>query len=326
MTPIHQRPELAAPEGVTGQMSWGRSLTDRLERAFERAEGWTWMVIIAVYGGIATMLAAASWMPLWVVCPTLVVLGAWHAHMQHELLHGHPTSREWLNDLMASLPVTLLYPYSVYKRSHMDHHLSDLANPMDDPESFYVSPDAWARFGAIRRGVLLANNTLLGRFLIGPFFAAMSLYREQGAHLIRGDRRAWLDWTVHAVLVSVYLWTVSQVSGLSPWLYVVGVAYPALGLAMVRSFLEHRAVADHDQRTAVVEANWFWSLLFLNNNLHVMHHDRPGEPWYRLPRLYREQRDAVLQRNGNYVYAGYGDVTRRFLLTPKDVPVFQEKA
>ena len=323
MNPIHRSPEMASVQGTVGHLSGGHRLSDRFARAFERAEGWTWMVIVAVYGGVLTMLGAADWLPLWVVCPAMVVLGAWHSHMQHELLHGHPTSKQWLNDAMALVPVGLMYPYVFYKDSHMEHHISALADPNDDPESFYVTPEVWTRSGPVRRAILIANNTLLGRFLLGPLFEASGLFREQAALLSRGDKRSWTIWIAHGLLVSAYLWGVEAISGISPWLYILAIAYPATGLIKVRSFLEHRPSADHDQRTAIVEANWFWSLLFLNNNLHVVHHDHPGEPWYRLSRIYREQRDAVLQRNGGYVYAGYGDVARRYLLNPKDLPIFR---
>lgn len=323
MRPTNIQPELAQPNGDVRHQVGRDGMVERLSAAFERAEGLTWLVIFAVYGGILALLSATEWMPIWIVCPALVVLGAWHSHMQHELLHGHPTSLTWLNDAIASVPVTLLYPYSVYKRSHMDHHLADLANPLDDPESYYVMPETWDRTGTLYRTVLIARNSVVGRFLIGPILAAFALYREQLALIVRGDRQAWLDWSVHATLVAVYLWAVQLISGIPPWLYVVAVAYPGVGLMMVRSFLEHRPAENPDHRTAIVEGNWFWSLLFLNNNLHVVHHDYPGEPWYRLQRIYAEQRDVVLQRNGGYLYEGYGEVFRRHLFSPKDTPVFK---
>jgi fatty acid desaturase len=71
----------------------------------------------------------------------------------------------------------------------------------------------------------------------------------------------------------------------------------------------------------VVENSRLLGLLFLHNNLHVVHHDAPAVPWYRLPRLYRDNRAAVLAMNGGLVYAGYGDVFRRFLLKRHDHPV-----
>ncbi len=71
-------------------------------------------------------------------------------------------------------------------------------------------------------------------------------------------------------------------------------------------------------RTAIVERAPLFGLLFHNNNLHSMHHNYPA--WYELPRIYRgERRDALVQ-NGNYVFTGYLDVARRYLLKSKDSP------
>ena len=76
--------------------------------------------------------------------------------------------------------------------------------------------------------------------------------------------------------------------------YLLLVAYPAISLSLVRSFCEHQAAADLGERTVIVEAAPVWSLLFLNNNLHVAHHTRPSLAWYRLPAYYRAERAALI--------------------------------
>jgi hypothetical protein len=63
--------------------------------------------------------------------------------------------------------------------------------------------------------------------------------------------------------------------------------YPALVLGMMRSFTEHRWGERASERTAIVESNWVFGLLFLWNNLHAVHHarvsgesvQRPFEHW-----------------------------------------------
>ena len=62
------------------------------------------------------------------------------------------------------------------------------------------------------------------------------------------------------------------------------------------------------------------SLLFLNNNLHALHHAEPGLAWYRLPARYRERREELLAKNGGYRYGGYGEIVLRYLLWPKENP------
>jgi fatty acid desaturase len=61
-----------------------------------------------------------------------------------------------------------------------------------------------------------------------------------------------------------------------------------------------------------------FGLLFLNNNLHATHHRAPGLAWYRLPAFHRRHRARLLADNGHLLYAGYGEVARRFLFRSHD--------
>ena len=94
----------------------------------------------------------------------------------------------------------------------------------------------------------------------------------------------------------------------------------------MRSFCEHQAAADLGERTVIVEAAPVWSLLFLNNNLHVAHHTRPALAWYRLPAYYRAERAALIARNRGYVIHGYGEIFRRYLVRPKEPVAYPDPA
>jgi fatty acid desaturase len=61
--------------------------------------------------------------------------------------------------------------------------------------------------------------------------------------------------------------------------------------------------------------------LFLYNNLHVVHHRMPAMPWYDIPRYYRENRDELLEGNGQFVFRGYWVLVRKYLLSPVFNPV-----
>jgi len=106
--------------------------------------------------------------------------------------------------------------------------------------------------------------------------------------------------------------------GVPIWLYALFAAYPGVSLIMVRSYIEHRADPAPKKRTAVVESGLFFSLLFLNNNLHRVHHDHPNTAWYRLPGFYRAGREHYLADNGGYLIHGYGEVVRRWLVRPRE--------
>jgi fatty acid desaturase len=60
------------------------------------------------------------------------------------------------------------------------------------------------------------------------------------------------------------------------------------------------------------------SLMYLNNNLHAVHHAKPSLAWYRLPALYRERRAEFLAGNGGYAFPGYWQIVGRHLLVPKE--------
>ncbi len=111
------------------------------------------------------------------------------------------------------------------------------------------------------------------------------------------------------------------VCGMPLWLYALTFVYPGTALMLLRSFLEHQAAEEVGERTAIVEAGPVMSLLYLNNNLHAVHHARPRTPWYRLPAIYRANRAKVLAGNGGYRYASYARIVWTYLFRAKEPPV-----
>ena len=101
------------------------------------------------------------------------------------------------------------------------------------------------------------------------------------------------------------------------WAYLVG-CWGALAILRVRTFLEHQAHERAPARSVIIEDRGPLALLFLNNNLHAVHHAHPQLPWYRLPAEYARRREEFLRRNGGYRYRSYVEVFRRHLLRRKD--------
>jgi len=293
-----------------------KTLWDQLEMP-------TWVVIVAVYSAWGALIYAGNDLPWWGFCPLGAIIIAWHGSVQHEILHGHPTRFLWLNDLLGWAPLGLWMPYHVYRQSHLLHHrVTTLTAPSEDPESFYFLQDSWSRLCVVRRGMLYANNTLLGRVIVGPLIAMIRFALSETRLLVQGDFSRVPGWLFHGALVTGMLYGLERYFGIPAWYYAIGVAYPGISLILIRSFLEHRPSDIPAHRTAVVEGGWFWSLLFLNINFHVPHHDHPGVPWYHLPALYRADREGILERNGGYVFHSYGELVRRYLVTPKDMPLY----
>lgn len=292
-----------------------RSLARRLELP-------TWALAVAVYGGWGLLTWHAASLPRWVLLPAGAWIIAWHMSLQHEVIHGHPTRDRRINDAIGFPPLSLWLPYAVYRESHLAHHRDQhLTDPLEDPESRYLTAERWAAMGPVRRALTRANATLAGRMALGPALAIGGFLAEQAGRLTDRRRPVWRVWLAHGAGVAAVVAWVSGVCGMPLWEYALLFVYPGCALALVRSFAEHRAAERVEHRTAIVERAPVLGLLFLNNNLHVVHHQRPGLPWYEIPTLYRRRREALIAGNGGLVYRGYAEVARRFLLAPHDDPL-----
>jgi fatty acid desaturase len=238
--------------------------------------------------------------------------------LQHEALHGHPFRSRRLNEALVFPGLTLFVPYIRFRDTHLAHHRDErLTDPYDDPESNYLDPGVWDRLSPWMRALLRANNTLLGRMALGPAISTWAFARGDLRAIRAGDRGIAKVWVLHGLgvaMVALWLWAVPGIGVLA----YLGAAYLAYALLKIRTFLEHRAHEKVRGRTVIIEDRGPLALLFLNNNLHVVHHAKPGEPWYRLPALYRARKDEWLRRNEAYHYRSYGEVFSRFLLTAKD--------
>lgn len=273
--------------------------------------------------------AAVTYFHALIPVPLLVIIGAWliawHGSLQHEIIHGRPTPSARINALIGFAPLSLWLPFERYRQSHLAHHATrELTDPLHDPESRYVGAPrglgAWVRFQSAR-----LQATLLGRLLLGPWLGVAGFLGREALRLLRGDGDSWRIWIRHvAASAAVVAWLTDCRIGAVE--YVLAFVYPGAALTLLRSFAEHRADPLHDRRVAIVEKAPVLGLLFLHNNLHVVHHARPDLAWWRLPGVYAHHRAAILQAKGGLVYRGYADVARRFLFRPHDGVVHPARA
>lgn len=276
-------------------------------------------VAVLLYTSFGLLTLNHHALPWWAVLPLGGYLVCLHGSLQHEVVHGHPTPIGWINEAFVFPSFWLWLPFRVYRESHLIHHRDDLLTcPVNDPESNYLLPETWERMGPVGRGFQRALGTIAGRLVLGPpFFAGRLLVRELN-RLAKGDRSHILAWAIHIPGAALVLIWVVGVCGIPVLEYVLLYAYPGLSLTVLRSYLEHRAVPGVSERTAIVEAGPVMSLLYLNNNLHAVHHAKPAMAWYKLRRLYRERRAEFLAANGGYCFSGYSEIVLRYLVWPKE--------
>ena len=297
----------------TFSSSWGSRLHDD-----SPAIEWpTLLLLVATYGlwAIGTTQASEINVFLGILLTGLAI--AQFSSLQHEILHGHPFQSRALNEALAFPALTLTVPYGRFRDTHLAHHHDPiLTDPYDDPESNFFDPVVWVRQPAWVKALFRLNNTLLGRVTIGPILGAVLWLTSEAKGVIRNDPGLRRDWALHAAgLIPVILWLWAAAM---PWWAYLLAAWIGHGLLKIRTFLEHRAHEAARARTVVIEDRGPLSLLFLNNNFHVVHHMHPAVPWYRLPALYAANRDHYLRRNDGYLYRSYAEIFRAHLFRAKD--------
>jgi fatty acid desaturase len=283
---------------------------------------WPTVCLIAtVYTAWFALAIAGTGMhpALWIGAASLLTTLYWS--LVHEVVHGHPTRNALLNRMLVALPIGWIYAFGRFRDSHLDHHATDaLTDPFDDPESWYMDRARWSLIPRPVRRLLQFNNTLLGRMAIGPVIVLARMVVEDGLVIAAGGERGkryLRDWAAHGVCVIVLAMALAMYSTAPAWWFAAA-AYLGVSVLLIRTFIEHQACGKAAERTVIIEDFGPLAFLFLYNNLHVVHHTRPGLAWYRLPNFYRRHRAQFLRRGNGYVYGSYWQVFRRYFFKAKE--------
>ena len=284
--------------------------------AFARVE-WPTVALIAACYAVWATAGFFLWPEYPLVALLLLTLAiSLQSSLMHEAAHGHPTRNGAINELLVALPIGLTWPYRRFRSIHLRHHADErLTDPLDDPESYFKALWHYQAMPASLQALLAVNNTMVGRFLLGPLLSNAGFLAGDAKLIAAGDkavRRAWLH---HLAGLAIVLPVVLFVFDMPLWAYLVP-AYLGQSLISIRTYAEHRWSERPDGRTLIVEHTPL-ALLFLNNNLHYVHHKMPAVAWYRLPELFRERRAEWLKANDGYYYPNYLALMREFAFRPK---------
>lgn len=256
---------------------------------------------------------------IWILLSALNI--TFFMSITHEVVHGHPTRSKTINRLLILLPIGWSIPFERFERTHLDHHdTEELTDPFDDPESWYVSLPSWIASNFVSRQVLVFNNTLFGRMLIGPLIGLSRFYVGELKTIWKHSDAIvshLTPWICHLVLCGGMAWAITGHGEVPLWQWVCAV-YIGHSILLIRTFLEHQAAPDRSQRTVLIETPCPIAFLFLFNNYHFVHHDQPHIPWYKLPKEYQQKRDQFLAENGAYVYKSYLEIFRKFFFRSKE--------
>jgi fatty acid desaturase len=275
-------------------------------------------LIIGCYGAW-TAVGLLVWPHYPVVA--LVVLGfiiALQSSIMHEVVHGHPTRNARVNEALVWLPIGLVWPYRRFKALHLRHHADErLTDPFDDPESYYQSLWKHEQLPEAMQLLLKLNNTMVGRFVLGPWLSIIGFFLGDLKLIRDGDRAVRIAWALHAAGLVVLVPIVVYGFGIPFWLYALVPAWIGLGLISIRTFAEHQWDERPEGRTIIVERSPL-SFLFLNNNLHFVHHRSPTVAWYKLPKLFRDRREEWVRMNNGYVVPSYFALLKEYAFRAKE--------
>ncbi|MBZ9987284.1 fatty acid desaturase [Mesorhizobium sp. BH1-1-5] len=261
-----------------------------------------------------TLFCYGAWLAtgflLWPSHPLLALavlpfILALQSSLMHEVLHGHPTRNAKLNETFVFLPIGLVWPFRRFKTIHLRHHADErLTDPLDDPESYYQALWMHEELPPPMKLLLKINNTMVGRFILGPWLSSIGFFIDDAKQIIAGDKAIRKAWLLHAIGLAVVVPIVTFGFGIPLWLYILVPVWLGQSLISVRTYAEHQWSEHPEGRTVIVERSPL-SFLFLNNNLHFVHHKSPTIAWYRLPTLFRERREEWLRMNNGYAYPNY---------------------
>jgi fatty acid desaturase len=280
-----------------------------------------WPTIALIVASHGAWLALGLWVwPEWplVALAGLGIVLALHSSLMHEASHGHPTRSSTLNETLVALPIGLVWPFRRFKSTHLRHHADDrLTDPFDDPESYYRALWRHERFPEAMKAVLAVNNTMVGRMLLNPWLGSIGFLISDARAMLAGDRLVARAWLLHGLGLAIVLPVVRFGFGIPLWLYLLVPVWLGQSLISVRTFAEHQWSERPDGRTIIVERSPL-SFLFLNNNLHLVHHKMPNVAWYRLPALFSERREEWVRMNGGYVFPNYRALLSAYAFRPKE--------
>jgi Na+-transporting NADH:ubiquinone oxidoreductase subunit F len=268
--------------------------------------------------GTAAVLSIGYW---WAV-PLFVFYGALYGGSAdprwHEFGHGTATRSDAVNNSVYYVASFFLWRGpTLWRWSHFRHH-SDTIVVGRDPEILVPRPPT------IRRFVLNYTNLVNGPKALARLVRhAFGRIDDDERDFIPKSELRKVVWEARGFLailagvVAVSIATRSIVPLLliglptiyGAWLMVFFGATQHLGL--------REDVLDHRANTRTVYTNPAFRFLYLNMNYHTEHHMFPVVPYYRLPALHAEIRDALPDPNPS-MWSAYREIVGELLRQRRD--------
>lgn len=145
---------------------------------------------------------------------------AWDGSLQHEVIHGHPTKRQAINDAIGSIPLSSGCPMpSIKRESHLERHRDEhLTDPIEAPEFSYFTRATWEQLGGIGKLLARWTTTLLGRLTIGPPVMVLSFLAQERRLVLANEARRRHIWATQLIDIAVVPFCATIICGMPLWL------------------------------------------------------------------------------------------------------------
>lgn len=236
-----------------------------------------WAVALACWlGGALAVASGLAWGG-----GAAMALGGYLAFTpMHDAAHRSVARRAWVNEVVGRLAaVTLFGPFPAFRYVHLEHH-KHTNDPARDPDYWSGLAPAWA---------------LPLRWMTQDLHYYVTWLR---AGRPRGELVETIATFVLYAAASAGLIATGWGSVVLAWVVASRVAMALLAFGF--DYLPHRPhqVTNKEDRyrATSVRLGWFWQVVLLNQNLHLLHHLNPAVPFYRYGTLWAEQRESLLGR------------------------------
>ncbi len=284
-------------------------LAELTERTTARA-----VVDVALYFALLVGLGTAAVLSLgnWWAVPLFLAYGALYGGSAdprwHEFGHGTATRSELVNNFVYYVAsFFLLRGPTLWRWSHYRHH-SDTIVVGRDPEIQVPRPPTVRKF--------LFNYThllIVPKALLRMIRHACGRIDDEARDFIPESELGKVVWEARAFLAVLGAVTALAVA-LGSIVPVLLVGFPTIYGAWLMVFFgatQHLGlqedVLDHRANTRTYYTSRVFRFLYLNMNYHVEHHMFPAVPYYRLPALHEEVRDALPEPNPS-IWAAYREL------------------
>lgn len=258
------------------------------------------VVLLGYLGGVVLLTAPAwGWNGLGFFL--LLIALVWSAYFIHEFAHhaifrAASANQRW-GTVMSWINGSCYARFEDMRRKHMRHHVERADVITFDARGFLLRAPGWLRNTvlALEWAYIPAVEFLMRGFVIlrpfRPDGALKERLRILAIAAVRCSGFAVLGWmSLKALLLYLvaYLVFVTLLRFADCFQHTYD-AYPILGDAPIPADkLRDRAYEQANTYSDIVGLNRPWlNLLWLNFGYHNAHHERPTEPWYRLPAYHR---------------------------------------